>query len=460
MINYIKYNNIYDIAILYSNNEKQNYNNKIKENHYLYCKKNNYTYYEFKNKYDNKDKLKLSLELLKNHKIIMYLDDCIINNQNIKICDIIDDKIIYMDNEINYYIINNYNINNTKNLINYIIDTNKYESDNIKILEDIICFYNNYDPYIFLLNLKIINSKININSQIDLFNKLSLCENNKKKIIISIATIPSRIDGLSYLVDNLMNSTLKPDKIVFHLSSKYNLFPNSINHINYINEKLNKYILNKIVYINEIKNNNIDIFDYGPCNKWLGIYDFFNKEKYIFNENFVVIVLDDDVLYYNNIIEMLVNKSNEFNRHVITGYYSYSKYKENKYLMINIDNNRVPLLKGVNGHLLPKHFFCNILNPCFKNTIINGIKDLSKDIVFQDDYIITSIIFMYHYNVKSIYDDLILIGRNRTYYHNKANNDKEIDFHGVSGLSKSKKYWYDSTKTSLFIKKFLKYYIY
>lgn len=461
MTKYKKHNHIYDIAVLYSNDERIYYNNKIKENHYLYCIKNNYTYYEIENKLNKNDNLMLCLELLKNHKIIMYLGDSImINNQNIKINDIIGDKILYMDKEMNYYIINNNNINNTKNLINSIINNDNLKNNEVKILDEIYCYYNNYNPYMFLLNLKIINSKININSQIDLFNRLSLCENKKKKIIISIATIPTRIEGLPYLVDNLMNSTVKPDKILFHLPTKYKLFPNSKNHINYIKEKLSKYISDKIVYINEIKNNDKDIFDYGPCNKWLGIYDFFYIEKDIFDENFVVIVLDDDILYYNNTLEILLNKSNEYNRHVITGYHSYSKFKENNYLTVNINNNRIPLLKGVNGTLLPKHFFCNILNPSFKYIVNNGIKDISNDIVFQDDNIITTLVYNYKYNVKSIYDDLILIGRKRTYYHNKVNNDKEIDFHGVSGLTKSKVCWYDHTKTATFLKNFFKYYVY
>jgi hypothetical protein len=56
-----------------------------------------------------------------------------------------------------------------------------------------------------------------------------------------------------------MISTIKPDKIVFNLPTTYKLFDNSKNHINYINEELKNYISNKIVYINEIKNDNINL---------------------------------------------------------------------------------------------------------------------------------------------------------------------------------------------------------
>ena len=91
------------------------------------------------------------------------------------------------------------------------------------------------------------------------------------------------------------------------------------------------------------------------------MYKFLEDNPEYNQNNFVAIVLDDDVLYNLDYFEILMDKHKLYNRDVITGYTSYSNYGKNLTVNIREFKTRSPLLKGVNGNLLPKHFFCNIL---------------------------------------------------------------------------------------------------
>ena len=105
--------------------------------------------------------------------------------------------------------------------------------------------------------------------------------------------------------------------------------------------------------------------------------------------------------------------------------------------------------------------FCNKLFPSLKDIVNNGIKFFNtNDLVYQDDQIITTTLYYYKYNIVSIYDDLLLIGKNKSYTNNKTNDDKSIDWHGVSYLHQSKKHWYDKGMTGRFLHKYLQFYKY
>ena len=152
---------------------------------------------------------------------------------------------------------------------------------------------------------------IDIKKQIQLFNNLIQYEEKEPKIIVSVTTIPTRIKGLKRLVDNLLSSTIIPEKIVFTITNKYKLFGDSTEHIENINTLFKKEIEDGLVYINLIDIDKKEYNDYGPCNKWIGAYEYVKKNEFIDefeNDNYAVVVLDDDVVYHNNFIELLVNK--------------------------------------------------------------------------------------------------------------------------------------------------------
>lgn len=445
----------------------------LKENHLLYCEKNNYNYYTL-NKKEN-----IPEDIITNHDYIMVLfTECLILNHNILIEDLVNDnsKEIFIENENKLDTVIFKTSENFKEIIKKYVTTKEFdikmlkEKNNIHYFDDnqLYCHYKDYSPEKYILSFTDIHESINIKNQICLFNNLIKYENSDPKIIVSITTIPTRIRGLTKMVESLQSSTIKPDKIVFTITNKYKLFGDSTEHIEYINKLFKKEINEGLVYINLIDIDKEEYNDYGPCNKWIGAFEYVKKNEFIDqfeNDNYAVVVLDDDVIYHKNFIELLVNKHNLNKRSVITGYHSYSEWSIKKKYQMNVciykENKRTPLLKGVNGTLLPKHLFCNKLNPSLKTIVDNGIKFFDKnDLVYQDDQIITTTLYYYKYNIISVYDDLLNMGKNKSYSNNKNNDDRKIDWHGVSYLNQSKKHWYDKGMTGKFLHKYLQFYKY
>lgn len=449
------------------------YFSDIKNNHLLYCEKYNYNYFVLNKKSD------LSEDIIKKHNFIMFIStECLFLNQDILIEDLVNDKskIVYIENDkklevVIFKILDKYN----EKIINF-VKNNKLDIKIFNETNDIHYFdnnqlfshYNEYSPEKYILSLNNLHPSINIKKQIGLFNNLIKYEDETPKIIISVTTIPTRIKGLMKLVNTLSLSTIKPDKIVFTITNKYKLFGDSTEHIEHINTLFKKEIDEGLVYINLIDIDKEEYNDYGPCNKWIGAYEYIKKNEFMDefeNDNYVVVVLDDDVIYHNNYIELLVNKHNLNKRSIVTGYHSYSKSKysitNKQSIPIYKEQKLIPLLKGVNGTLLPKHLFCNNLNPSLKNIVDNGIKFFNKnDLVYQDDQIITTTLYYYKYNIVSVFDDLLSMGTNKSYINNKNNDDRSIDWHGVSYLFKSNKHWYDKGMTGRFLHKYLQFYKY
>ena len=206
------------------------------------------------------------------------------------------------------------------------------------------CYPSNYHPYDYIIHYMGNKSKINIKQLISNFNKLIKYENDEPKIYISIATIPSRFQGLNILVYNLINSNIKPTRIIFQIPEKYLLFPDSSNHIQKIQTELFNHINNDIVYINILKT------DYGSCNKYQGMFQYYETHNLI-NENFVAVICDDDLLLHNFVIQDLINKYSENKRNLITPYHMST-------IKINLDKKyNTFLLKGADSILIPKIFF-------------------------------------------------------------------------------------------------------
>lgn len=116
---------------------------------------------------------------------------------------------------------------------------------------------------------------------------------SENKYIISFTTIPTRLKNIHLTIDSLLNQLVKPEKIILNVPKIYSLrFKMSIDIIS-VNELLKKY-QNKIIinYLDE---------DYGPVTKLLGILK--NNIIDINQENLYIILLDDDIIYPNNIIK-------------------------------------------------------------------------------------------------------------------------------------------------------------
>ena len=472
------------IAIVTQNtpNLINEYFKETRENHIMYCNYHNYTYYVF---YENLaeevnygespkicwSKVKACLNVIKNHDYIMWIDaDAIFANQKIKIEDRINeypDKHFYLCKDPKSHFINsgvmiwkNSEVGNSilqkwwdmehipygkggdqVPLGQFLKNNKEYEQLWHHFQErELNCYPANYHQYDYIIHYMGIKSKINIKQRVSNFNKLIKYENDKPKIYVSMTTIPSRLFGIKYQIDNILKSTLKPYKIILQIAEKYILSPDSNDHITKIQEIFTDYIKNNILEINILKK------DYGPASKYQGMIEYYEKNNLI-NENFVTIIFDDDLLYHPFIIEELYNAHLQNNRSLISGYINKNNLKLKIY-----DNPVVPLIKGADSNLLPKYFFTNNINPSFKQLLDNGINEF-KDCIFDDDVLFTAFMYYKRINTVKITNAINKYGYDKTY-----NNHRHIKSPGVS--AKENIYNLDRSHPGKILNNFPKYYEY
>jgi hypothetical protein len=109
--------------------------------------------------------------------------------------------------------------------------------------------------------------------------------NSKRKVVVSMTTIPSRINKLKPTLASILDSNYKVDKIYLNIS-KYSL-------------KGEKYIIPK--WLQKMKNVSINWIkrDLGPATKLIPIL---KKEK-----KTIIIIIDDDVIYGSKLIENYID---------------------------------------------------------------------------------------------------------------------------------------------------------
>lgn len=112
-------------------------------------------------------------------------------------------------------------------------------------------------------------------------------DNNEKqpKIIVSLTSIPSRLDKLYLCLETIMRQTMKPDKIILYLglNTKEMKLPKKL-------DDMQKRGL-IIKYVEDIK--------LKPHTKY-----FYSMQDY---PNDIIITVDDDILYDKNVIKQLYN---------------------------------------------------------------------------------------------------------------------------------------------------------
>ena len=123
-------------------------------------------------------------------------------------------------------------------------------------------------------------------------------DNKKEKIIISVTTIPSRLNNIIPVLDSIKNQTIISDEIVLVLPLK------SLRE--QINPDIDPYNISENIN-NYIKLNNITLmrpdYDLGPIMKLLPVL---LREKKNKTDN-IIISIDDDKKYFSNTIEDLIN---------------------------------------------------------------------------------------------------------------------------------------------------------
>lgn len=186
----------------------------------------------------------------------------------------------------------------------------------------------------------------------------------KVRIIISLTSYPKRFDELYLVIKSLMLQSMKPDEITLYLGSdsKKSMLPQSL-------LELEEYGL-KIIFVNE---------DLKPHKKY-----FYSMQE---NENDIIITVDDDVVYDEDLVKDLYygyeNNLNcviarRANRMIYDKYNNLLPYKK----WIFEDNNDYKpsyrlLAVGVGGVLYPPHIFDRSL---FNKELINKLALFADDI--------------------------------------------------------------------------------
>jgi len=208
------------------------------------------------------------------------------------------------------------------------------------------------------------------------------------KIIVSLTSIPSRLNNIEPTIKSIVNQTLQPTVVYLNLphfclkeKREYNI-PNFIN----------KYPI-KI----------LKSADFGPVTKLIPTLLQTNDPETL------IITIDDDNIYPNNLIELLVNKSKEYPNDVIgssgiqIGHFPFytifraNQSKDNIYWFSpNISNNGeiVDIICGYPGVLYKRKFFGN-------NNDIKKFIDFStstRDLFLNDDISISA--FLNSKNIK------------------------------------------------------------
>lgn len=163
-------------------------------------------------------------------------------------------------------------------------------------------------------------------------------------IVISLTTIPARIDKIESVIQGLLNQTYQVDKIILYIPVKLArldqpyVIPQTLKHLA---ETSNKFEIRQIDK------------DYGPATKIIPALKDFT------NDNDLIITVDDDILLEKHSIEELIKAYHTCPDYVwglmgtIEGDFSHTEYLlPNGFTEVNVDT-----LGGYRGVLYRRQFF-------------------------------------------------------------------------------------------------------
>jgi hypothetical protein len=181
----------------------------------------------------------------------------------------------------------------------------------------------------------------------------------QNKIVVSLTTIPSRINELYYTLYSLMDQTYRVDQIIINIpyTSTKGIIYVIPTWLHELTKKCKFIILNRCE-------------DEGPITK-------LTPTLRMFTEKVAIIIVDDDTIYKENTIEMLCKKSMNYPNAVITntGYRMFNKDKtERKYHHIE-NMKHVDICMGYNGYLIYNTFFKEDWDLFYKQDYFFSIDD-------------------------------------------------------------------------------------
>lgn len=201
-------------------------------------------------------------------------------------------------------------------------------------------------------------------------------------VYISMTTIPSRFKFLVETVEKLLCQTMKPQKIIINIPKKYRRFPNI--EYNIPQELLD----NHDVIVNIIDE------DYGPITKILPALSI------VQNSDDLIVIVDDDVEYPNNLIEELYRNSKDRSFECVVGLSGLNILRKGMDIIRTKRHlKKIKILEGFAGVMFVRGMFkddfvdyvkCVTQNDhCFRcdDLIIHNYLDKYEKIIINDEKI-------------------------------------------------------------------------
>jgi uridine monophosphate synthetase len=203
---------------------------------------------------------------------------------------------------------------------------------------------------------------------------------HKKKYIISFTTSPKRIHKCKEVINNLLNQTIKPDKIILNIPKVFYRTGEKYEIPNFIKDNITLNIINN---------------DYGPATKIIPTILYLKSKNYDI-ENTYIIYLDDDILYNTKIIE-IYDKYNKINNNNIYGFrgFNYNKLKIDRNIK---DFGNMTIIEGFGSVCIKLKLFKNdFMDYMLKYTHIKMMNSR-----LSDDIILSNYFHKHNYLIKKI----------------------------------------------------------
>ncbi len=218
--------------------------------------------------------------------------------------------------------------------------------------------------------------------------------NTDSRVVVSLTTIPGRINRIKPVINSILDQNVKVDKIVINLPKKYKRFEKELTIPNFIENCEN-------IHIHRVNK------DYGPITKLLPTLA---QEK----DDTKIIYVDDDMIYGRDFVENMVAYSEKYPDKAICNHaWSVKRFLDhNKY---DSKDERKDVAEGFAGVLVKPKFF--------RDDIYN-ILEAPESAFFSDDIWISGhlakngidiLVTKYnkYYNTLLIRKDSLLYGPNK-----------------------------------------------
>jgi len=237
-------------------------------------------------------------------------------------------------------------------------------------------------------------------------------------IIITLTTIPPRIENLHFTINSLFFQTVLADLIIINIPLEYNNYPND-----FIIPQ--EYLNNKKIFINRCK-------DYGPATKLLGISE---TEVYKnMKDDDIIIVVDDDRMYNNNMVKQFLTYRELYPDKVLTvAGWDINLLTKN---ILNYSGKKLP--RGIEYN---EFGYIDILGGCCGFSITKKICPFNNDDIFNllptdDKYYVDDIWFSGFFTINNIdiclmpnyikYDETRSINTIISSLYNSTRNNKNV----------------------------------